>query len=252
MAGSFSRKRKRSLGSRVSSGRLSPPVDVNSIDKISKFESLIGPVFVLIYADWCGHCQKYKPMWKELEDDPNRSINMASIRDDMVSKTSLTQRADPIQSYPTVVLINKEGRAVNFKSESGAETQSVPDHTNMESMRAIVRNIGTPAGNNILKNSDIETLKHPQIEPQTFTQVETYRQSNISPPNIAADVVLSSTPTPIKSSQQKGGSLYNILTKAAYSAAPAILLFSASSAIDHNKRNTRRRKTNKKRRGSKN
>jgi hypothetical protein len=75
-------------------------------------------------------------------------------------------------------------------------------------MRAIVRNIGTPAGNNILINSDVKTLKHPQIEPQTFTQPPTYTQStasirNISPPNIAADVVLSGTPTTTKSAQQQ-------------------------------------------------
>ena len=249
MPGSFSRKRKRSP---KSSGRISPPVDVNSIDKVSKFESLIGkPLFVFVYAEWCGHCQNYKPMWKELENDPNRSINIASVRDDMLPKTTLAQRANPVQSYPTVLLIDEEGKAVNFKSESGAETQSVPDHTNMESMRAIVRNIGTPAGNNILKESNVKTLKHPQVKPQTYIESPTEQLSpTISPPNIAADVVLSATPKKLE--EQKGGALYNTLMRTAYSAAPALLLFTAHAALGSRKRKTRRKKTHRKRRGSKN
>ena len=198
-----------------SSGRISAPVDVNSADKVQKFESLIGPVLVLVYADWCGHCQHYKPLWKQLEKDPNRSINMASVRDDMVSNTSLSQRASPVSSYPTVLLIGKNGKAVNFKNKAGAESEAIPDHGNMENMRAIVRNAGTPEGEAALTPSPV--IRRPNVEPN----IEEAPEPNVfskpsgparSPPNIAADVVNSS-----KERTTQGGSLFELLSRTAYS-----------------------------------
>lgn len=189
---------------RRSSGRLSAPVDVDSINKIPKFESLIGPVLVFVYADWCGHCQRYKPLWKELENDPNRSLNMAAVRDDMVSNTSLTQRAAPISSYPTVMLIGENGKAVNFKGPNAPDSQNVPDHTNMETMRAIVRNAGTPNGTQILSENSINESINQSIN-------NTQTGPSVSPPNIAADMILSTEKKTI------GGSLFNVLLRTAYS-----------------------------------
>ena len=233
-----------------SSGRISAPVDVNSNDKISKFEGLIGPVLVLVYADWCGHCQHYKPLWKQLEKDPNRSINMASVRDDMVSQTSLSQRASPVSSYPTVLLIGKNGKAVNFKNQAGAESEAVPDHGNMENMRAIVRNAGTPEGEVALENHSTVsgTATAPSLQQQELAEVEepTLNQTTSvgpsrAPPNIAADVVSSERVT-------RGGSLFELLSKTAYSAAPAAILLGAAAAVSS--RRKQRRKTHRRRRAN--
>lgn len=221
-----------------SSGRISAPVDVNSADKVQKFESLIGPVLVLVYADWCGHCQHYKPLWKQLEKDPNRSINMASVRDDMVSNTSLSQRASPVSSYPTVLLIGKNGKAVNFKNKAGAESEAIPDHGNMENMRAIVRNAGTPEGEAALTPSPV--IRRPNVEevpePNVFSKPSGPARS---PPNIAADVVNSS-----KERTTQGGSLFELLSQTAYRAAPAAILLGAAVAAQ---KKSRRRKTRRRR-----
>ena len=234
-----------------SSGRLSPPVDVDSIGKIPKFESLIGPVLVFVYADWCGHCQHYKPLWKELANDKNRSINMAAVRDDMVNKTSLTQKAEPVTSYPTVMLIGKNGQAVNFKDSSGAESQAIPDHGNMESMRAIVRNVGTPEGQAILEeNSSVafenktnqlnavpKNLTHKELSltkllPQPVEIQEKRSGPSVAVPDIAADIV--------SSREQRGGGLFEVLSRTAYSAAPAAILL--GSALIANKKQRRKMK----------
>ena len=211
---------------RRSSGRLSAPVDVDSVKKVKQFESLIGPVLVFVYADWCGHCQRYKPMWKELENDPNRSLNMAAVRDDMFSKTSLTQRAKPVTSYPTVMLINEKGEAVNFKGANAADSQSVPDHNNMETMRAIVRNAGTPNGTQILsedptyipqgKTVDISTNEQtpPSVNNSNSTRSGPSGPT-ISPPNIAADMILS-TEKKVGGSGSGSGSLFDVLIRTAY------------------------------------
>jgi thioredoxin-like negative regulator of GroEL len=155
------------------------------------------PVLVLVYADWCGHCQRYKPLWKKLSQDPNRSVNMAAVRDDMVNKTSLSQRATPVSSYPTVMLIGKNGKAVNFKSQQGMESQSIPNHGDMETMTAIVRNAGTEAGEQALNESA-------EVTQPVITAPAPPTGPSVSPPNISADVVRTKE-------QQTGGSLFEVL-----------------------------------------
>lgn len=153
------RSRSRSRKQSHIAGRVSAPVVVDSEDKIKKFESLIGPVIVLVFADWCGHCQKYKPFWKQLENDPNRSVNIAAVRDDMINRTSLVKRAEPVKSYPTVLFLNEKGKAVNFKDKTGNISQEVPERGNMENMRALIRSAGTPAGKTILEENSAPELE---------------------------------------------------------------------------------------------
>jgi hypothetical protein len=157
-------------------------------------------------------------MWKELENDPNRSLNMASVRDDMFSKTSLTQRAKPVTSYPTVMLIDEKGQAVNFKGPNAPDSQSVPDHNNMETMRAIVRNAGTPNGTQILSEESTYVPQSETVE-QTTPSVNNIKLTptgpSISPPNIAADMILS-TEKKVGGSGSGGGSLFDVLLRTAY------------------------------------
>jgi len=245
-----------------SSGRLSAPVDVDNTKKVKDFEGLHTPILVFVYAPWCGHCTKYKPMWEELENDRNRSINMARVRDDMVGSTTLTEKAEPISSYPTVLLIGEDGKAVNFKGDSAAVSQAVPNHGDMDAMRSIVRNAGTPEGKNILNASVIEprafvngkaspqeqgTLTQeplmdisPELETQN-TGPKTVAQFGpaVSPPNIAADVV---------SKNKKGGSLFETLKVIATRVGPPIALMAAATYAQKKKSSTR--KTRKSRRKS--
>ena len=95
-----------------------------------------GPVtFVLVYADWCGHCQKYKPLWKTLEKTPGRTANIVSIRDDMLPKISDVAGAK-IQGYPSVIKVTPTGKISEYKVPGTEEiTNAMPIMRDMAEMK---------------------------------------------------------------------------------------------------------------------
>lgn len=122
-------------------GRLNP-VDVRSKADIPSLENLIiaGPLtIVLVYADWCGHCQTFKKdMWNEVSEMPNKKINTASVHYDMVDKTSLKNAK--IDGYPSLLLVGTDKKPATFENE-GVKTNAMPSPDNKEEL---VNMVSTP------------------------------------------------------------------------------------------------------------
>jgi len=136
-------------------GRLLPPVDVTNESMLSELDKRIsiGPVtLVFVYADWCGHCQRFKPEMDKLEALPGRSIQIARVRDDMLPKSSLNNTK--IAGYPSLLLIKKSGEATTFQDEKGEVSNVVPDHGDMNKMTTLVRNAGKEEGVSMLEKGD--------------------------------------------------------------------------------------------------
>ncbi len=113
-------------------GRFVSPksLDVRSQSQVPELESLIhaGPVtFVLIHADWCGHCQTYKPMWAEFEAIPGRIANMAMVHHDMMEKCGMIKDAK-IEGYPSVIKVSPKGEIETYtpRDGSGEATNAIP------------------------------------------------------------------------------------------------------------------------------
>jgi thiol-disulfide isomerase/thioredoxin len=139
---------------RSAMGSLMSPVDITSPNLLGALDKRVksGPLtLVLVYADWCGHCNRFKPMMKELENLGNRSIQMARVRDDMYPKTALAAK-NKVEGYPSLMLVDSAGNAMQFKQPSGEVNTNVPDHTNMNKMTALIRTAGTPEGINLLNS----------------------------------------------------------------------------------------------------
>jgi thiol-disulfide isomerase/thioredoxin len=131
-------------------GRLNP-VDVRSKADIGGLENLIisGPLtLVLVYADWCGHCQTFKQnMWNEVSKMPNKTVNTASVHYDMVDKTSLKNAK--IDGYPSLLLVGTDKKPATFEND-GVENNAMPAPENKEEL---VKMVNTPM-NSPVKNAN--------------------------------------------------------------------------------------------------
>jgi thiol-disulfide isomerase/thioredoxin len=249
--------------SRSAMGRLLPPVDVTSTKMMDELTKRItkGPLtLVFVYADWCGHCQSYKPLMSKLESMNGRSIQTARIRDDMMPLSPLAK--EKIEGYPTLMLVDQNGAPVKFKTPEGAATNAIPEARNMNQMSLIVRNAGKPEAVEML-NKGVEPLAAVNVSPIKTTNILTATPATEAlptvPKNIVADRLPSAAVTKLNDSlfessskalqeatapvAQKGGSLWAELVSSSLQLAPAAALaVGASIASKRTKRSSRKTK----------
>jgi thiol-disulfide isomerase/thioredoxin len=270
------KKKSKTAKPRSVMGRLLPPVDITNTSQLNELNKRIkmGPVtLVLVYADWCGHCQHFKPMMEKLENLPGRTVQTARVREDVFPNSSLSSAK--IEGYPTLMLVKKNGEVQSFKNKSGEVTNAIPDHTNMNNMSLIVKNAGKEEAVNVLEESQNMSVGTPSV--QTLSQNNKGNSDNIyevanddvglekTPKNIVADRLseetvetlnntlvkasnanISQTTKPaVGGSRQDGGSLYSQLMLAAKKVAPAAALFLAAEAT-RKKRGSKKTKKAKK------
>lgn len=234
-------------------GKVMPYVDVREKSDIPKFESMlkVGPVFVLVYADWCGHCQRFKDkMWNEVANSPNKAVNTAAVHYNMVDKTSM--RDTPIEGYPTLFEVKP--------SPKKNVTTPVPTPQTKEELEAMV---GTNSNTNTLATAMANAEMNEPTAPTNANQNNNMRRSeqmmkssqlatnntfvpedlDTLPPNTSEDMNTETNPQAL----QQGGSLLESLLKVSADAAHAIVL--TGSAIEISRRLKQRK--SKKRRSSK-
>lgn len=155
-------KKNKSITARSVKGRILPPIDITSVDDLAELDKRIsiGPItLAFVYADWCGHCNRYKPNMTELESLSNRSVQTVRIRDDIFPKSSINNTK--LEGYPSLLLIKPANKsdgkpeAISFEHEDGKVNSVIPDHNNMQNMASIVKNAGTPAGLKIIDKANI-------------------------------------------------------------------------------------------------
>ena len=147
-------------------GRVHSPVDVRSKKDIAGFESLLekGPLtIVLVYADWCGACSRYKEnKWNNVLSMKNRTMNISSVREDMLGETSLANAKVP--HYPTLLLVGKDKKPAEFMMPNGEVTNALPPEAK-ENVSQIVQTpvpeLPEPESMNALVNEVVSTSPSP-------------------------------------------------------------------------------------------
>lgn len=205
-------------------GKIVPYVDVRSASDIPKFESMIhmGPVYVLVYADWCGHCQRFKEnVWNDVVTSNNKAVNAAAVHYDMVDKTSMKNAN--IEGYPTLFEV---------KSSSNKNVSTpVPTPQSKEELETLLATPNNMKSERMIINS--RTAMRNTME-NTFTP----EASNTLPPEMEP-ITINQPATGV----QAGGSLLETLLKVSADTAHAIVL--TGSAIEISKRMKKRRHTMK-------
>jgi thiol-disulfide isomerase/thioredoxin len=119
-----------------------PAIDVRNKKQIPALEKMLkgqGVTFVLIYADWCGHCQRFKPTWAKYAQTPGRTANIASVHHDMQALSPTLKNAQ-IEGYPSVVRVLPSGKLAEFQSPAGV-TNAIQ---NMRDEQAMVAELTSP------------------------------------------------------------------------------------------------------------
>jgi len=109
----FARKKTVRRRRTATAGKIMPPLDVRSNKHLADFKKRItkGPLTivlvyaVIIYADWCGHCQRQAPDWIELA----KSADVYAIESEKYS-------GDDVSGYPTIKIV-KDGKASDYTGE---------------------------------------------------------------------------------------------------------------------------------------
>lgn len=99
--------------------------DVKAEDLQAEIEN--KDVLVFFYADWCGHCQSFKPEWEKLEKEVDKSegidielvkVNCGDAENPAHKKIMSTYS---VQGYPTIKKIDAAGNASEYKGERKVE-----------------------------------------------------------------------------------------------------------------------------------
>jgi thiol-disulfide isomerase/thioredoxin len=115
-------------------------VDVRSKADVAKLMDLLKKnkiVLILIYADWCGHCQTFKKeVWQPVAGMPNRKVPIASVNETALGETPLASLR--IDGYPSVTMMGRDMRAAEFQGENGDPTNAMPNARDLAAMQRIV------------------------------------------------------------------------------------------------------------------
>ncbi len=145
-----------------------PSLEVKSLAQMSSLKTIMKNhpvILVLVYADWCGHCQHFKPEWKSLTNLPSRNVPMVSIRDDVFNASPLNTSLK-VEGYPTVAVVNtKQNISVNVPNrEKATLTKILSNASNLSSP--------PPPGANLNNlNEEINIIRSSRSKKKSFNNI---------------------------------------------------------------------------------
>lgn len=231
------------------------PSDVKTLQEVLKAHPI---TIILIHADWCGHCQRYKEnVWNKLEGISGAKNGLAAIHHDQLENTEFADAK--IRGYPSVILVGKKKMA-EFEDEEGP-TNAIPSEqaNDLATMETIARSAepSTLTGSlkNMTKNVDVE-------EPEQSVRKSSAKNSSVAVPDPTKDTLDTQLPAGSDtteysgaSDQKKavggGGSLYESLLAAARATAPAAALVATALVLKKGGRKSRRKAVSSRRSGTK-
>ena len=90
-----------------------------SVSSREGFQAPDMDTFTMYYADWCPHCQKVKPEFKEFAGSGEVTVGGRRCRVRMIEADANKEelKGKPIQGFPTFLLEGADGRIVEYKGK---------------------------------------------------------------------------------------------------------------------------------------
>ena len=112
----------------------------NGLTKLNTVEDMYEknkPMFVKLYAEWCGHCKTLAPIWTQLEnrvkkDYKDKNIAIVSIETEAFGKfknSGLKNILGTVKGFPTIgAIINK--KFVPYDNDSARDLKTMVEFIN--------------------------------------------------------------------------------------------------------------------------
>jgi thiol-disulfide isomerase/thioredoxin len=198
---------------------------VDSIKKIPALEKALksGKInIVLVFAEWCGACHKFrKNIWEPMLKK-NAIHNRVAIRDDMVANTSLSNAK--FDYLPSILVVDEKGKLQDFALPDGQATNAMPTPKSVDDMTRVV-NV------NVKPENSLRVTNQPQAPPPEYLDISTNNNADMeivktTPTMTPAGIVYKPTPLvappPRDQRDQKGGALLHTLEQAARGMLPSL------------------------------
>lgn len=115
-------------------------IEVDHPSKVRAFESALkkGMSIVLIYAEWCGACHRFRDnIWSKVcSKDKAAAMNRLSVRDDMVANTSLA--GAKYDYLPAILAVGPDGKPAPFTTPEGKMSNAMPTPQTEQEMTQVL------------------------------------------------------------------------------------------------------------------
>jgi thiol-disulfide isomerase/thioredoxin len=154
-------------------------LEVNSAGQVKQFEQLLkrkgALTIVFVYADWCPHCHDYKPVWKDITGSRGKNVNMVSLNEKVLSKTSIPSRTT-IEGYPTVIAVSgttgdtvnipnyNEKTAMKTLAANGSAAMTATNNTNSKTVKNNVKPLNNASMDDMINDFINSTVEEPSAK----------------------------------------------------------------------------------------
>lgn len=86
-------------------------------------KNLKSPGMLLIFANWCGHCQRFKPTFNELCRQLGNDFHCISIEDTQLQQNDSLIKALNFRGFPTIKFFDQSGKIIGEYNGERSKTE---------------------------------------------------------------------------------------------------------------------------------